>query len=416
MTTDDLVTFFLGEVVQPRKEEEKECFFDKICDDVNFMEAYYGATLNKQHYRGVIPKDNHKGIEIYSKKLCKLVKSGKYKTSKYKVFPLYSGGKWRIIYKLPIVDRVVQHAIMGVMEPWFQKHFIVDTYSSIAGRGIHRGLKRLKRKLRQNPNLKYCLKMDIRKFYPSIDKEILKNMLYKYFKHDERFLKLIYGIIDSCEKGVPIGNYTSQYLANFYFTPIDIYIKQDLKCKNYFRYCDDMIVLAETKEELHHVLEKVKEKVQEYHLTLKSNYQIFPIEDRGIDFLGYITRHNYVLVRKHTKKNFIKACKEEKYESIPSYYGILHHCDARNLWKKYAPEVPFVTGKKAKLKDILYKPLTVYKMTAFEIKKGIFAIVYTSLGNFKTKSLKLMYSLGNFKEPKKGFFRKNYNFEENENI
>ena len=161
---------------------------------------------------------------------------------------------------------------------------------------------------------------------------------------------------------------------------------------------------------------ELKEKVKEYHLTLKSNYQIFPIKDRGIDFLGYITRHNYVLVRKHTKKNFIKACKEEKYESIPSYYGILHHCDARNLWKKYAPEVPFVTGKKTKLKKILYKPLTVYKMTAFENQKGIFAIVYTSLGNFKTKSLNLMYSLGNFTEPKNGFFRKNYKFEENESI
>jgi len=104
-------------------------------------------------------------------------------------------------------DRIVQHAIMNYLEPIFRETFIIDTYSSIKTRGIHLGLQRVKKALRTG-KYKYCMKLDVHKCYPSLDKDILKAKLAKKFK-DPDLLDLLYIIIDSCEKGVPIGNYTS---------------------------------------------------------------------------------------------------------------------------------------------------------------------------------------------------------------
>ena len=113
-------------------------------------------------------------------------------------------------------DRIVQHAIMIYLEPIFRENFIQDTYSSIKTRGIHLGLSRVKKALRKH-NYTYYLQLDIHKCYPSIDKNILKNKIKNKIKDDD-LCWLLFTIIDSCEKGVPIGNYTSQYFNNFYFS------------------------------------------------------------------------------------------------------------------------------------------------------------------------------------------------------
>ena len=160
---------------------------------------------------------------------------------------------------------------------WFIKGFIVDTYSSIKGRGIHKGLARVKKALRRNKNLKYCLKLDIRKFYPSIDKDILKKLLEKKIK-DRKLLDLLFEIIDSYNDGVPIGNYTSQYFGNFYLSGLDHFIKEHRHVKGYFRYCDDIVLLGETKKELWEIFNDIRHYVEiELNLHIKPNYQVFPI-------------------------------------------------------------------------------------------------------------------------------------------
>ena len=131
------------------------------------------------------------------------------------------------------------------IEPIFRNSFIVDTFSSIKGRGLHGALKRVKRAVRES-GYKYYMKLDIRKCYPSLDKSILKQKLANKFK-DKKLLNLLYIIIDSCEKGVPIGNYTSQYFNNYYFNNLDHLLKDELRVKYYFRYCDDMVVLGNNK-------------------------------------------------------------------------------------------------------------------------------------------------------------------------
>lgn len=304
--------------------------FNKICTIENFRLAYKRATKGKKNYKEVQQIEKF-GVEQFLENLLEEVKTHKYKTSKYKVFNLKTGGKWREIYKLPMRDRIVQHALMNYMELIFRKSFITDTYSSIKERGLHKCLHRLQKALKDVENTKYCLKLDIKKFYPSINQELMKQAIRRKFK-DKDLLMILDEIIDSTDKGVPIGNYTSQYFANFFLTPMDHWIKEQLKIKHYFRYCDDMIILGSNKQDLHNLQKLIQNYLLEIKLTLKSNYQVFPIDIRGIDFVGYVTKHSHTLVRKRTKHNFIK---NRCHNNIYSYWGIFCHGNCLNLWNKY---------------------------------------------------------------------------------
>lgn len=311
--------------------------FGKICTIENMRLAFKKATKGKKHYTEV--QKWQINTEEKLQLLLEELKTHKYKTSKYHIFKLWSGGKEREIYKLPLRDRIVQHALMNYLEPLFRKSFITDTYSSIKGRGIHNALKRVKKAMKDCENTKYCLKIDIKKFYPSIDKGLLKQKIRTKFK-DKDLLMVLDEIIDSTDKGVPIGNYTSQYFANFFLTAMDHWIKETLHIKYYFRYCDDIIILGSNKNELCNIFKQINVYINNIKLELKSNWQIFPVESRSIDFLGYKTRHNYVLVRKHTKHNFIT--KVNMYKDNPRlqivygcYWGIFCHANCINLWFNY---------------------------------------------------------------------------------
>lgn len=304
--------------------------FNKICTIENFRLAYKNATKSKKKYKEVQQIEKF-GVEQFLENLLEEVKTHNYKTSKYKIFNLKTGGKWREIYKLPMRDRIVQHALMNYMEPIFRKSFITDTYSSIKNRGLHKCLHRLQKALKDVENTQYCLKLDIKKFYPSIDKELLKQCLRTKFK-DKNLLMILDEIINSTDKGVPIGNYTSQYFANFFLTRMDHWIKEQLRIKYYFRYCDDIVILGNNKQKLHELRKIIEKYLSNIKLTLKSNYQVFPIEARGIDFVGYVTKHTHTLVRKRTKYNFIK---NRCLTNIPSYWGIFCHGNCLNLWNKY---------------------------------------------------------------------------------
>lgn len=311
--------------------KRKGNLYSKICTIENMQLAYHNATKGKKHYKEVIQIEKE-GVDLFLEKLLQELITKTYKVSGYKVFPLWSGGKWREVSKVPMRDRIVQHAIMIHIEPIFRKTFIKDTYASIKGRGLHQGLYRVRKALKDVERTKYCLTVDIKKFYPSIDKKLLKQALRHKFK-DEDLLWLLDTIVDSVEKGLPIGNYTSQYFANFFLSPLDHFIKETCRQKYYFRYCDDIVILGSNKEELRELLDKIRIKLQELNLELKPNYQIFPVESRGINFLGYVIRHNYTRVRKHIKQNFINKPKTK--EVLASYNGIFCHANCKNLWNKY---------------------------------------------------------------------------------
>ena len=188
--------------------------------------------------------------------------------------------------------------------------------------------------MRDIDNTTYCLKIDIKKFYPNVDNNILKQLLRKKFKDDD-LLILLDEIIDS-NKGLPIGNLLSQYFGNFYLNYFDHWLKEELKLKNIFRYCDDIVILGNNKDDLRIILNKIKDYLQ-INLKLElSNHQIFPIKSRGIDFLGYVIYHDCVYLRKSIKLDWIKMIKYNRNnKSIISYNGWLKYCNSINLRRKY---------------------------------------------------------------------------------
>jgi len=259
----------------------------------------------------------------------------KYNTSEYLTFTIHEP-KERVIFRLPYFpDRIVHHAIMNVLEPIFTNMFTADTYSCIKGKGIHAMSRGIIKALKDAPNTGYYLKLDIKKFYPSVDHKILKSLLRRKFK-DNDLLDLLDGIIDSAP-GLPIGNYLSQYFANFYLTYFDHWLKEVKGVRYYFRYADDMVIFASNKADLHRLRIDISEYLsKELHLAVKGNYKVSPLDDKsGLDVCGYVFFRHYTLMRKKNKQNFARAvAKGKPMQTINSYLGWAKHCNSKHLTKK----------------------------------------------------------------------------------
>ena len=310
--------------------------YEKIYCVENLVLADKKARKGKKKQKSILEHDLNKDANILC--LHEMLKNKIYKTSQYTTFVIRDP-KERIIHRLPYFpDRIAHHAVMNVLEDIFVSVFTTDTYSCIKGKGIHAAAKSVKAALRNKEETKYCLKLDIKKFYPSVDHVILKKLVLRKFK-DKNLLWLLDDIINSA-KGLPIGNYLSQYLANFYLAYFDHWLKEVKKVKYYFRYADDMVILSESKEYLHKLLEYMREYLSsELNLTIKHNYQIFPVDARSIDFVGYKFYHTHTLLRKSIKKNFAKMiAKNKNPKSIAAYNGWAVHCDSNNLMKKLLHE------------------------------------------------------------------------------
>lgn len=312
---------------------------DKLCTIENIEVADDNARKNKNKKYGINKHDKNRQYE--NEDLVDKLFNLKYKTSKYSLYKIYEP-KERIIYRLPYYpDRIAHHAIMNVVKDIWTKSFIHNTYSCIEGRGIHLCASNLKRDLRKYPNkTTYCLKLDIKKFYPSIPHDGLKECIRKKIK-DKDFLIILDEIIDSTDSvrntsskltgkngiGVPIGNYLSQYFANLYLSELDHLCKEELKCKFYYRYADDIVILSNDKDFLHKVLIYIKLYVNTIGLKVKDNYQIYPVDSRGINFVGYVFYHTHTLIRKSIKYK-IQSLTGVRYSNwngkrtnIAKYYG-----------------------------------------------------------------------------------------------
>jgi RNA-directed DNA polymerase len=308
--------------------------YNKISSIENLMLADMRARRGKMKQYGVQRHIKHAETNI--PKLHEMMKNKSFKTSEYDTF-IITDPKEREISRLPFFpDRIVHHAIMNVLEPVFVRNFTRDTYSCIKGRGIHGAANAVKLALKDAPNTKYCLKLDIRKFYPSIDHEILKKLLRKKFK-DAELLQLLDEIIDSAP-GLPIGNYLSQYLANFYLSYFDHWIKEAKLEKYYFRYADDIVVLHKDKAHLHALLLEMQNYLKfNLNLEVKHNWQVFPVASRGIDFVGYVFYHSHTRLRKSIKKSFARMIfRRRNRASIESYKSWAKHANCIHLIRKLA--------------------------------------------------------------------------------
>jgi retron-type reverse transcriptase len=319
--------------------------YEAIYSIDNITDAHKSARKGKGHYCEVKMVDNDP--VKYCDKIRQMLVNKTFKTSRYKSMIKSDSGKKRDIKKLPYFpDRIVHHCIVQVLEPIWLKTLVRDTYACIPGRGIHDGVKRVKLALRDKPNTEYCLKMDVKKFYQSVDHTVLKEILRNKIK-DADLLWLLDEIIDSTDEGVPIGNYLSQHFGNLYLSGYDHWMKETQKCRYYFRYCDDVVVLDADKTRLHDLRIKTEQYwVDKLKLTLKGNWQIFPVNVRGIDFLGYRFFSKYTLLRKNTAKTFKRKLRKlsanwqnmqpvSVLSTVMSYEGWLRHANCLHLKQTY---------------------------------------------------------------------------------
>lgn len=323
--------------------------FRKIVDLDNIALAHKNAKRGKNHYAEVQAVE--RDPERYTQEIYDMLVNKTFTTAKYKTKLIYEPKK-RVIYKLPYFpDRIVHHAIMNVIQPIWDNVFIYDLYSAIPGKGLHAGVLRLRQFLKDKENTKYCLKFDIKNFYPSVNHDILFNLVKRKIKCKDT-LWLLEDVIRSpgSDKNLPIGNYLSQYFGNIYLNWFDHWLKEEKGMKYYIRYCDDGIILHKSKEVLNGLLKEIEEYVKKnLKLELNPKTQIFPVDIRGIDFLGYRSFRNYTLLRKSSvtrfklKIRFIEHNHKElepRYiiSSIMSYYGWIQFCNGHHLLNKYVLE------------------------------------------------------------------------------
>lgn len=316
--------------------------WERFCDEATLSHAIENAAKGKLRYAKV--RRILKSKDKYAQQLSKTLIRGKFIPSPYRIDVMKTEyGKMREIFKLPFYpDRDVQHAISIVLRERWDKSLTTDTYACMQDRGINCNIKRfnMRHKVRRaicsyRHRTVFVLKMDISKCYPSVDNDILARTYRRYCK-DAKMLELM-DKINYNSKGLPIGNFLSQLWINLYLNPLDRFIKEVLKARHYFRYMDDIVLLCEDKSLLHQWQWRIMNFLwYELHLESNRKRQVFPLgrnrTERGIDFGGYVFRHDSVMVRKRIKQAF--ARKRHKPKSVPSYIGILKHCDGRNLIDK----------------------------------------------------------------------------------
>ncbi len=238
----------------------------------NLMKAHLQSRKGKG-YRKEIILFNLKQEE-YIMWLKEQLETGKYKHGGYTMFYI-TEPKVRKIEKSRYIDRIVHRwYVNSFMEKYFIPQFIDTSYACIKNKGMHKAtldLQKTMKKCKTKWKNYYILKMDIKKYFENINKEIMYKILARKIK-DKKVLWLTKEIIYSSKgkNGLPIGNYTSQIFANIYLNELDQYIKHKLKCKHYYRYMDDSIILVKTKEEAKEILEKIR-KFLKTNLELELN-------------------------------------------------------------------------------------------------------------------------------------------------
>lgn len=286
--------------------------------------------------------------------------------AKHKPREIYDGiqrKKRTIIVPTPD-EQIVHHMVVNVLKPIFMKGMYEHSYGSVPGRGGYGGMKTLKKWIAHGgKNVKYCLKMDIRHYFESIPHDILLKKL-RALIHDERFMVVLEEIINATDKGIPLGFYTSQWLANWYLQGLDHYIKEDLGAKYYIRYMDDMVIFGPNKRALHRVQKEIERYLNEkLGLEMKDNWQVFLFHyvgkngerGRALDFMGFRFYRNRVTLRrsillKMTRKAR-KIGKKEKstihdLRQILSYLGWLKPTDTYGIYLERVK--PFVNYQYAK--------------------------------------------------------------------
>lgn len=335
------------------------CFDDKLTFE-KLMQAHYRAKKHKTYKPEIIKYELNLENNIIN--LLNSIKNKTYSLGKYHTFKIFEP-KERMIKALPYKDRIVhQWYIEEFIKPYIVPRFIDSSFACIDNKGTHMAVEKVQKNLqifKRNYGDFWILKCDIKKFFYSINPDILFNILKRYI-NDKKLLEftklLIFDNRESDEKvGIPIGNYTSQYFANIYLNELDQYLKRELKVSSLVRYMDDFIILAKTKSEcilLKKQISSFLSKKLELELNQKSKY--YPSK-MGVNFCGYRIFPTHRLLRLDSKKKIKRKVRiwnkqyhnncldiDHALQSINSWLGHTSHSNSHNLEKKILGSCDFL--------------------------------------------------------------------------
>lgn len=302
--------------------------------------AHRKARKNKKRYKsvGIFESDLDNNLQ----KLVTEFKNETYRTGPYTLDIIHDRRKEREVAKVRYPDRVAQWMIAILYLPYLLDIFHPNTHAAILGRGIHSALKQSEHYI-NDVGYTHCLKIDISKYFPNVNRTVLKQQMEEDFA-DKRVLRLINHIIDDAPKtGIPIGNYLSQFFANRYLTPFDYWLGE--RC-DFVRYMDDIVIFGNSYEELRCAYRAIEWYLKRnLYLDIKPNWQIFKIEDRGLDFVGYRMWKGRTILRKSTfsdMKHKVSAIDNlddlHNQCCVMSYLGWITHCtvsDRMSIYNKY---------------------------------------------------------------------------------
>ena len=291
--------------------------FDKAFNRENLYKAYLDARKGKRKKCACFLFEKNLGANL--EELYQNIYGNSYGPEPYFKFYIYEPKK-RIIYAPAFKDIVVQHAIYRMICPIFDKTFINTSFACRKGYGTHRASKYTQKALRQYNKELYTLKLDIRKYFYSIDRKILRKLIERKIK-DKRFVDIlmVFAIYED-PVGIPIGNLLSQIYALIYLNPLDHFMKRILKIKHYVRYVDDFILFGLTRDECLEYKKIIISFIKNNLNLVLSKFTIQKIK-RGVNFVGYRTWQGYKLIRKYSLYNFKRSVKKRKLQSIISLLG-----------------------------------------------------------------------------------------------
>lgn len=273
-----------------------------IADADNLRLAFWKARKGKSWSKPV--KAYRADLDANLMLLREQLLSGKVQVGRYHFFKIWDP-KERQICAPSFAEQVLHHALMNVCHDRLEKIQVFDSYACRKGKGTYAALEGSKYYTRR---YKYFLKLDVKKFFDTIHHNVLKAQLARLFR-DQEVLNIFFRIIDSYEahpdRGVPIGNLTSQYFANHYLSGLDHYIKEQLRIKAYVRYMDDMALWDDDKEVLKQARRKIKEFVETV-LQCQLKPPLLNFSSRGLPFLGYVVLPYNLRLSLRSRRRFVQ--------------------------------------------------------------------------------------------------------------
>lgn len=286
-----------------------------------------------------------KNREKIISKLQDEIKTGKFRIKNFKEYEVKDGRKKRRIQSPIVRERIGCNAIMRVVERFVYPTVIKTSAASIKGRGMHKLSKKIRRDIENDRyGTRYYYQSDIHKFYESICQIKMIRCIERYIK-DKELLPILRSFITLMEHGLSIGLRSSQCYGNLYLSIVDHYMKEVIGVKYYYRYCDDIVMLAGSKKDLWRYRNALWEQIEKLDLEIKPNEAVRPISE-GIDFLGFVYDGEKARIRKHTKQKNARALKRVKSRKrrqriIGSFKGMAKWGDCKNLFYR-------LTGEKMK--------------------------------------------------------------------